>query len=375
MKKNKVLFLISQTTNKSNGGVESITQVIESLAGTMELFVITQKNTARTQRWQEVGAKVYVTNIDWMGGKLKKILSLALLSLLVFRVTVANRINVIHFNDVFAYTICGLPVSWFGKRIIFNIRDTYEKGRPYPKKWNWMIKKAHRIIVLSKEMKSFISERFPFEGVAEKIESIYSIVDFDRFYSAQKIDTDESVLKIGIVAAFMDKKQQLDFFKQGLSFFEGYESRVRFHFVGDFEPDKNEYARQCKKVIDEHPLQNIVVFDGFQSNVENSYREFDISLVISKREGLARCMIESLSCGVPVISFDVSSAKEILEDKHLGFVVSQGNYKELSDKVKLLVDSPEERKEMSKNAVDLSRELFNKTKILEEYSEIYRTLQ
>ena len=61
-------------------------------------------------------------------------------------------------------------------------------------------------------------------------------------------------------------------------------------------------------------------------------------------------LIEAQECGLPCISFDIIPAKEIISDNINGILVKNGNLKEYSKKLELLVDSFEKRKLLGKEA-------------------------
>src|SRR5262249_36018612 len=131
---------------------------------------------------------------------------------------------------------------------------------------------------------------------------------------------------IGVVAAFEPRKAQLDFLKEAAPRLRKLLPQSRVFFVGDFAPETNDYARRCLAETEEAGLGEAVTFAGYQSEVNQWYRALDLVVVASRNEGLARCMIESLACGTPVVSFDVCSAREILEEGECGAVVPGGDY-------------------------------------------------
>jgi glycosyltransferase involved in cell wall biosynthesis len=86
------------------------------------------------------------------------------------------------------------------------------------------------------------------------------------------------------------------------------------------------YARRCLETVRRLGLEEHARFHGFSDRVTEWYQACHIVLLASRREGLARCMIESLACGTPVVSFDACSAREVLEEHDCGRVVPQGGY-------------------------------------------------
>ena len=97
-------------------------------------------------------------------------------------------------------------------------------------------------------------------------------------------------------------------------------------------------------------------------------------VIPTRKEGLARCMIEALACGTPVVSFDVASAREILEEHQCGRVVPQGSYEDLRSEIARLAQSPSLRAEMGANGASLAKELFSAGSCLEKYRQLVSSL-
>jgi glycosyltransferase involved in cell wall biosynthesis len=115
-----------------------------------------------------------------------------------------------------------------------------------------------------------------------------------------------------------------------------------------------------------------VTFYDYQNNMDSWYQASAVTLIPFQREGLSRGMIESLSYGTPVISFDVCSAKEILEgDAPCGIVVPQDNYEKMISALHDLIKNKEQYNCYSKNGILLSRNLFEKSKVIKVYEDAY----
>jgi glycosyltransferase involved in cell wall biosynthesis len=85
--------------------------------------------------------------------------------------------------------------------------------------------------------------------------------------------------------------------------------------VGD-GPEEN----QMKKKTNELGLENYVIFWGATRDVRPYYRDADITLICSIKEGLALTAYESMAMGTPVITSDVGGQKELVTED-CGYVV------------------------------------------------------
>lgn len=70
---------------------------------------------------------------------------------------------------------------------------------------------------------------------------------------------------------------------------------------------------ELKEEINKSKLNNTVYLAGRQLDLKNFYKDSNITLICSIREGLALTAYESLAMGVPVISSDVGGQKELID--------------------------------------------------------------
>lgn len=103
---------------------------------------------------------------------------------------------------------------------------------------------------------------------------------------------------------------------------------TRFHVAGLYEDD-------YRNVVEELIKQNIIIYHGSVINMaEQIYK--NISCTVHPTyyaEGLSNVLLESLSCGRPIITTNRPGCGEIIEDKVNGFVVKQ---KDTNDLIKVI---------------------------------------
>jgi glycosyltransferase involved in cell wall biosynthesis len=119
---------------------------------------------------------------------------------------------------------------------------------------------------------------------------------------------------------------------------EGWTLRI----VGD-GPERESLAGQARSL----GISETVEFTGLVSDVEKHYREASIFCLSSRYEGFGMVLLEAMAFGLPVVSFDCDMGPaEVLEGTG-GKLVAQGNVEELTKELLGLMDSPEERLEIS----------------------------
>lgn len=103
--------------------------------------------------------------------------------------------------------------------------------------------------------------------------------------------------------------------------------------------------------INDYGLVNSVHIHTPVINIAEKYIESSIYAMSSQFESFGLALAEAMNCGVPCISFNCPyGPKEIIKDNEDGFLVENGNYIELAEKVCFLIENDDIRKQMGINA-------------------------
>jgi glycosyltransferase involved in cell wall biosynthesis len=375
-----VIFVVSQSGSRANGGVESISEILQRLRR-VKPIVVTHRETAVTQRWREAGYSVKAWPMDANGVRM---ISALASNLKMFRLVRTTGCRVVHCNDIAALWHTAFGARLAGAKVVFNVRNIKPATQRYGWRWQWARRLSQRQVVLSREMQTELQRRL---GVAnddrEGIDYIYSAVDLTRFSPVddsrrielrQRLGIPADSFAIGCVAPFDQRKAQLDFIRQAGPLVKNLMPQARIYFIGDFVPAQNDYARRCAEAAESIGLADRISFVGFSTDINNWYRALDVTVIASRNEGLARCMIESLACGTPVVSFEVCSAREILDHLDRGLVVPQDNYPALVRAIGRLAAEDETRRKLGKTSVDAARRLFDPRRAVARYEQLYLAL-
>ena len=349
--------------------------------------------TPVSERWREMGAEVVVWELPYKMGErfllknpvklIVRIGHLLALNWRTFRLLKKNGIRVVHCNDPAPFLHVAPAARFCGIPVVLNLRDTKASINELNSlKYRLRFRLCDKILVLSSEMKKFYEQVYPERSGKRqaKIEYIYSIVDSERLRPSDDEERvslrrnpgiPEDTFAIGYVAAFNDKKNQLDFIRIAGPLLKKSAIPVKVYFLGDFNPETDSYARNCRDVVRQSGLEDLFSFSGYASDIHEWYRALDLVVLASRHEGLARSMIESLACGTPVVSFDVASAREILEEHQCGIVVKQSDYDGLVDAIIEYAEDSRKRENAGNKGARLAQLLFNKRTVIEQFESLY----
>jgi glycosyltransferase involved in cell wall biosynthesis len=375
-----VAFVVTQSGARANGGVESITQVVERLRSVRPV-VVTQSETPFNQRWRDAGASVRVWPMPSLG-----LASLIKNNLRAFQLVRAEGCRVVHCNDIQALWRTAFGARLAGAAVVFNVRNIKPEDSAYGRRWQLARRVSTRQLVLSEEMREALARRLRIEqspSARARLEHIYSAVDARKFSPIdgahraalrEKLGIDADCFAVGVVAAFEQRKGQLEFIRESIPRLVRLVPRARVYFVGDFDPESDAYAHRCLEEARNACVEESVSFVGYTDTVAEWYRALDAVAVPSRNEGLARCMIESLACGTPVVSFDVCSAREILEDRECGVVVASDNHGALAEALASLASDADARSRLGARGAAVARELFDPSEVVRAYERLYLSL-
>lgn len=112
---------------------------------------------------------------------------------------------------------------------------------------------------------------------------------------------------------------------------------------------------------------------GFRRDVGDVLDAFDVFAVSSNREGLANAMLEAMASGIPVVSTDVSGAREALDpvdgEPRAG-IVTGFSAAELAEAIGGLLRDPEARRRVGGAARERAERRFGEERFLDEWERL-----
>jgi len=105
---------------------------------------------------------------------------------------------------------------------------------------------------------------------------------------------------------------------------------IKLYIVG---PDGEE-TEKFKQILDQLSLTEYVKFEGMQNDLSYYYTNAELTVLTSIYEGLPNVLIESISYGTPIVSFDTPSGpSEIIIEEENGYLCDYLNIDDMSSKI------------------------------------------
>jgi glycosyltransferase involved in cell wall biosynthesis len=113
-----------------------------------------------------------------------------------------------------------------------------------------------------------------------------------------------------------------------------------------------------------------VEFLGFVDDMPSFFNSIDIFLLTSRYEGFSNVIPEAMASGKPVISFDIRSSSEIIQEGYNGYIVPQEDIPGMGARILELVRNPDQLEAMGKQARQVVEERFSFEKVQVEIKEL-----
>lgn len=143
----------------------------------------------------------------------------------------------------------------------------------------------------------------------------------------------------------------------------------KLRIIGDGE-DKDKLIEQAKSLN----LLSSIEFCSAQKDISIYYLSSSIYVMTSRYEGLPMVLLEALSYGLPIISYDcLTGPQEIINDHVNGYLIPLNQKEVFADKLLQLIVNEEYRAEMQKAAVSYSRR-YSIDKACEQWEILFSSL-
>ena len=129
-----------------------------------------------------------------------------------------------------------------------------------------------------------------------------------------------------------------------------------------------------QELVNKKNLHLSIICHQATKNIYEKYIDSSIFVLSSRYEGFGLVLTESMSCGLPVVSFACPCGpKDIIKDREDGFLVENGNVEQLADKICYLIEYENERISMGKKAKENVKR-FDKEKIMQQWIDLFNEL-
>ncbi|WP_034887585.1 GT4 family glycosyltransferase PelF [Gillisia sp. Hel_I_29] len=205
----------------------------------------------------------------------------------------------------------------------------------------------------------------------KKISIIYNGIDSEKFKPKPKPQHLQKIPTVVAAARIFELKDVLTMIRS-CAVVKKEIPEILYLVYGD-DKAVPEYTQTCLELIEELGVEENFRFMGPRNDSHEIFPEGDLSILTSISEGFPYTVIESMSCGVPVVSTDVGGVKEAL-DENSGYLCKPKNAEEIGLRIIELLQDNEKRLNMANHARQRVLDNFTISKFIQQYEDIYESL-
>jgi len=142
---------------------------------------------------------------------------------------------------------------------------------------------------------------------------------------------------------------------------------------GPWEMAGNPYMDKIKGLIEDYGLGQRLRLTGALplDDLRKLYAACDVFVLPSLAESTPSAPLEAMSSGKPVIATRVQGMSAEVQDGQNGFLIDPENEQQLAEKIKFLIDNPEERLKMGIYGRQLAEQEFSSGRMVERLLNLY----
>lgn len=225
--------------------------------------------------------------------------------LVIHRAILKNNFKIVARNNISLSSVQEINSKSLKGRLIFSI-----VRRLYPL--------VDHVISQCDDMKEDLISNFKFDSNVVSV--IYNPVN-EKIENEARIDERNEIKPyILFVGRLAEQKRVHIALRVFASISDSYEE-IEFKIVG-----QGSNLNELKRLSEELGIGKRVKFEGFQEDLSRYYCDAHLTVLTSSFEGFPNVLVESITLGTPVISFDCPTGpREIIEEGINGFLVENNN--------------------------------------------------
>lgn len=268
-------------------------------------------------------------------------------------------INCIHVHQP---SLLGSIVPWMARRskvALFVSRHIMNSHMKKDLIHRFLYNRVDSLIVMSQSLRENVLSTHPLASGSVVV--IHHGLDFERFdpnhaHSEEKRsqwNVESDTIVIGVVGRIDPAKGQAIFIEAAAGLIKTRKPTEKFKFIVVGEEtlgSHRNHLSELKEMVSKLRVVDDIIFTGYQDDIPAVMKALDIFVMPSREETFGLVAIEAMAMGCAVIISEGGSAEEIVGNQEFGLTVRPHDAFDLQSKIRYLLDRPDERVRMAKNA-------------------------
>ena len=277
-----------------------------------------------------------------------------------------NKTDIIHVNDAISLQTWGAAGKKLGRKVIWQVR------RETPG-YNDNINIRYASFLLSDAFA--IKKRFNNIKNTPQFHAIHNVVDSKIFYPSKTDKISNLPIRIGFIGNLVPRKRPDWIIDVCIRLLEN-NKNIELYVIGADYSDNNYYTKKFTDIISKNNLSEKIKLLGYQKNIPELIRNFDIFTLTSIKGGEAfPCVIiEAMASGLPIVSTDVAGVKEAVKNGVNGFLSDPDVFDDFYYNVHKLTENSKLRTLFGKESRNIYEKDFSLEKGIKKLKSYYLTV-
>lgn len=278
------------------------------------------------------------------------------------KLLISNKIDVIVITDVILSlyvfpAIMGLDIKTIYRENFNYFTDLNSRKRKFSRAL--AVKYSDFIVTITTDDQKIYESKMKSHG---KLTTIHNVKPF------KTEDIANTDVKVVLAIGKLVKQKGFDLLLEAWSKIIQFEPNWKLQIVGGGIEEKN-----LNDILKDLRLEDSVDLVGRTSDVQEYYKNASIYVMSSRFEGFGFVLIEAKEFGLPIVSFDCPYGPgEVVKDGIDGLLVKPENIDDLSEKLLILMQDRELRKQYGQNALEDDR--FEQETVLPKWEKVINGL-
>lgn len=134
------------------------------------------------------------------------------------------------------------------------------------------------------------------------------------------------------------------------------------------------WQEKLQREIVHQKAETYIHLKGTCSDIVSEYLGSSILVLTSRYEGFPMVLLEAMACGVPCVAYNCPfGPQSIITDAENGFLVDEGDKEQMVEKIGLLIEDEQKRKEFGNNARK-SVQKYSQENIMKEWNDLFNSV-
>jgi len=217
------------------------------------------------------------------------------------------------------------------------------------------VKKAHALTAVSHYTARLVQEDLT---TSEHIRVIYNGIDVSQFKPAASSPYSQKEVRVFFSGNLIRRKgaHWLPSIARGLG------KNICIYYTQGLQSRNTLISNPKLQPIGSVPFEDMA----------NCYRQMNLLVMPSVREGFGLAVAEAMACGLPVVATNCSAIPELIDEGKGGFLCPVGDVNAFAERINFLADSPTLRREMGEYNRAKVEKMFTLDRMLKEYKDLFQ---